>query len=97
MKTPLLASGIASLFLLAGCFGPPAPRAPLEFVGPYRGPGDACLLVSDTPYTDRFRGLRGDLVACPATMPRLDRFAAETHAIAVDRVAGYVLYAIPAG
>ena len=97
MNTPLPGLGLISFLLLAGCFGPPQPRTPLEFVGPYRSPGDACLLVADTPYTNRFRGLRDDLVACPATMPRLDRFAAETNAIAVDRVAGYVLYAVPRG
>ncbi len=96
MNTLRIFVGFASLWMLTACGGPPETGEALAFDGPYRDASDVCQLVSDTRYTDRFRGLRGDIVACPETMPRLDRFAAETGAVAVDRVGGYVLYAVPA-
>lgn len=92
-RAPILV--LAAMSVLAACFGPAQPTAPFVLAGPYREPNDACRLVSEINYTNRFRGFRGDIVACPETMPRLDLFAADVNAIAVDRVAGYVLYSVP--
>jgi len=95
MRTLLPALAFAALSALPGCFGPREPVPPFELAGPYREPNDACRLVRSVTYTDRFDDIRGDLVACPQTMPRLDLFAADVNGIAVDRVAGFVLYSVP--
>jgi len=86
---------LAASFVLAGCSGLREPSPPFELAGSYREPNDPCRLVRTVNYTDRFNGLVGDLVACPQSMQRLDLFATDVNAIAVDRVAGYVLYSVP--
>jgi hypothetical protein len=87
-------AAILVLMALSAC----APRvgAPtLVLLDPYREPNDSCRLVAPTSYAKKFPRFRGDIVACPASMPNLALFAADVNAVAVDRVPGYVIYAVP--
>ena len=84
---------LLSLGLAAGC-GPREVVPSLVLLDGYRGASDPCRTVARTAYTRRWNDAGGTLVACPADTPRLERFAARTGALAVDRVGGYVLYRV---
>jgi hypothetical protein len=84
---------VVCLAVAAGC----APRGvvpALALLDGYCGASDPCRTVARTAYTRRLHDAGGTLVACPEDMPRLERFAAQTGALAVDRVGGYVLYRV---
>jgi hypothetical protein len=81
------APAVLALAALAACN--PGPVVPsLVLYGPHRGASDPCRNVGVTAWTSQWLRDGGALVACPATMPDLDRFAA------VTRVAGYVVYRV---
>jgi hypothetical protein len=81
------------LALAAGC-GPRGVVPSLVLLEGYRGAADPCRTVARTAYTRRWNDAGGTLVACPADTPRLERFAAQTDALAVDRVGEFVLYRV---
>lgn len=87
---------MAALVCAAGCTQLTDGSGPVLLEG-FRGSGDACRRVAETRYAARFPRFTGDLVACPATMPGLARFAARTGALAVDRPGDLVVYAVPRG
>ena len=87
------ASGALALAALAACA--PGPVVPsLVLYGGHRSASDPCRNVGVTAYTSQWLGQGGALVACPAGMPGLERFAAETGSLAVARVEGYVVYRV---
>ena len=81
------------LALAAGC-GPRGVVPSLVLLDGYSGAADPCRTVARTAYTRRWHDAGGALVACPAETPRQERFAAQTGALAVDRVGGFVLYRV---
>jgi hypothetical protein len=78
---------------LAACS--PGPVVPsLVLYDGHRSPSDPCRNVGVTAYTSQWLSQGGALVACPETMPELERFAAETGGLPVARVESYVLYRV---
>ena len=87
------APAVLALAALAACN--PGPVVPtLVLYGPHRSAADPCRNVGVTAWTSQWLRDGGALVACPATMPDLDRFAADTGGVPVTRVAGYVVYRV---
>jgi hypothetical protein len=87
------ASGCLALAALAGCS--PGPVVPsLVLYGGHRSASDPCRNVGVTAYTSQWLRQGGALVACPATMQGLERFAEDTGGLAVARVEGYVVYRV---
>jgi hypothetical protein len=88
-----IAAAALCLGVLASC-GPRGTVPTLVLLDGYRNAADPCRTVARTAYTRRWQDAGGILVACPSEMPRLERFAPETDALAVDRVGAYVLYRV---
>lgn len=87
------ACGCLALAALAGCA--PGPVVPsLVLYGGHRSASDPCRNVGVTAYTSQWLRQGGALVACPATMQGLERFAEDTGGLAVARVEGYVVYRV---
>lgn len=87
------ASGAFALTALVACS--PGPVVPsLVLYDGHRNASDPCRNVGVTAYTSQWLGQGGALVACPATMQGLERFAAETGGLAVARVEDYVVYRV---
>ena len=83
----------AAASALAACA--PGPVVPsLVLYGGHRSASDACRNVGVTAYTSQWLREGGALVACPATTPDLDRFAAATGGVAVARVENYIVYRV---
>jgi hypothetical protein len=87
------APAVLALAALAACA--PGPVVPtLVLYDGHRTPSDPCRNVGVTAYTSQWLREGGALVACPATMQGLERFAADTDGLAVARVGGYVVYRV---
>lgn len=93
MRSTQAAAALLGLALLASC-GPRGVVPSIVLLDGYRNAADPCRTVAQTAYTRQWRTMGGTLVACPADMPQLERFAAQTGALAVDRVGTYVLYRV---
>jgi hypothetical protein len=87
------ASGALALAALAACSPGPVVPSLVLYEG-HRGASDPCRNVGVTAYTSQWLAQGGALVACPATMQGLERFAAETDGLAVARVENYVVYRV---
>lgn len=81
--------------LLAACAPEPAPVTLPIFGEGYRGEGDQCRRVGESPQTVEFLDDAADLVACPADLENLGVFAIDTGGIEVARIDGFVLYSVP--
>lgn len=87
------APALLALAALAACA--PGPVVPtLVLYGGHRSASDACRNVGVTAYTSQWLREGGALVACPAMMPNLESFAADTGGVAVARVGGFILYRV---
>jgi hypothetical protein len=95
MTKTVLRMGVAAaaVALLAGC-GVRGVVPSLVLLDGHRRAADPCRNVAVTAYTRQWLTQGGTLVACPEDLPRLERFAAQTDALAVARVQGYVLYRV---
>ena len=89
-----IAVAALALALLAGCGGWRGVVPSLVLLDGHRRAGDPCRNVAATAYTRQWLTQGGTLVACPENLPRLERFAAQTDALAVARVEGYVHYRV---
>ena len=88
-----LAPAALALAAVASCA--PGPVVPsLVLYGGHRTPSDPCRNVGVTAFTSQWLREGGALVACPATMQGLERFAAETGGLPVARVENYVVYRV---
>lgn len=85
----------------AGPGAPDAPSAaPVETTLPlfgdgYRSADDRCQRVGENAQTNTFLDDAADLVGCPAGTPDAASFAADTGAIEVAEMEGYVLFSVP--
>jgi hypothetical protein len=92
-RLSLAAAPVLALAALAACN--PGPVVPsLVLYGGHRTATDPCRNVGVTAYTSQWLREGGSLVACPATMQGLERFAADTGGVAVTRVDGFVVYRV---
>jgi hypothetical protein len=90
----LAAPAFLALAALTACA--PGPVVPtLVLYDGHRSASDPCRNVGVTAYTSQWLREGGALVACPATMQGLERFAADTDGLAVARVGEYVVYRVP--
>jgi hypothetical protein len=91
---------LAALPLICACtMAPPAPpETSLPFFGNgYRGEGDQCRRLGESPETAEFLDHTADLVGCPEDMENLGVFVTDTGAMEVFRQDGYVVYSVPTG
>jgi hypothetical protein len=92
-RLTLAALAVLALAALAACN--PGPVVPsLVLYGGHRSADDPCRNVGVTAYTSQWLREGGALVACPAMMPNLEAFAADTGGIAVARVEGFIVYRV---
>lgn len=92
-RTTFAAPAVLALAALAACNPGPVVPSLVLYEG-HRSASDPCRNVGVTAYTSQWLSQGGALVACPATMPGLERFAAETDVLAVARVENYVVYRV---
>ncbi len=86
--------------VLAACeMAPPElPETDLPFFGDgYRAEGDQCRGLGESSETIEYLDHTADLVGCPEGMENLGVFVADTGAVEVARVDGYVIYSVPTG
>jgi hypothetical protein len=89
------APALLTLAALSACA--PGPVVPtLVLYGGHRNASDPCRNVGVTAYTSQWLREGGALVACPAMMPNLEDFAADTGGLPVARVEGFILYRVAA-
>jgi len=93
LRLTCLTPAVLAMAAVAACN--PGPVVPsLVLYGGHRTASDPCRNVGVTAYTSQWLGEGGALVACPAMMPGLERFAAETNGLPVARVEDYVVYRV---